>query len=116
MSRLDSLSTAGITANLNDETFLTYLAHQQGAGGANAILRAAKNGVTTSEKTTKNMSSNFNRRDAQRTIGTSTLTPTNFLNYWSIKVGAFKKNPSANIPTSINDQLVRVSQETGVLW
>jgi hypothetical protein len=114
MSRLESLSTSGITANINDDTFIAYLAHQQGAGGANAILQSVKNGTPVSSKINGNMSSNFNRRDAQKTINTSELTPINFLNYWSIRVAAFKKNPSSGIPTNINTQLLQVSQETGI--
>ncbi len=114
MARLDSLSTAGVTANLQDPTFLAYLAHQQGAGGVKIILKAATTNTAVPQNIYKNMSTNFNLRDAQKTIGTSTLTPINFLNYWSIKVGAFKKNPRGNIPDFINNQLIRVSQETGV--
>ncbi len=114
IARLDSVSIDGVTANINDETVLVYLAHQQGIGGLNAILAAAKNNTPVPSKINNNMSKNFNTKDALRTIKTSTLTPTNFLNYWAIKVGAFKKNPSANIPDSINTQLGKVSQETGI--
>jgi|GEM_PF-6199393 len=114
MSRLDSENIQGVTADINDETFLVYLSHQQGAGGAKAILRAAKNNTPVPENITKNMSSNFNRRDAQKTIGTSGLTPINFLNYWSIRVRAFKKDPAKNIPSDINSALSKVSQETGI--
>jgi hypothetical protein len=114
MSRLNSVSTAGITGNINDDAFIGYLAHQQGASGAKAILKAAKNGTQVSEKISINMNGNFNRADAQKTIGTQILTPTNFLNYWAIRVAAFGKNPSANIPVDINTALTQVSQETGV--
>lgn len=114
MTRLDSVSIDGVAADLQDETFLAYLAHQQGAGGASMIIEAARTGKNVPEKIYKNMSSNFNKQDAQRTIGTPNLTPTNFLKYWAIKVGAFKKNPKGNIPDFINNQLVRVSQETRV--
>ena len=38
-------------------------------------------GLLNTDKINKNMSTNFNQRDAQRTINTSILTPINFLNY-----------------------------------
>jgi len=121
-SRLSSFNTSGITTDLKDPTFLGYLSHQQGVAGASAILWAASNDMATvssnnpftSSNVNTNMRSNFNKQDAQKTIGTSTLTPINFLKYWSVKVEAVKRSSKTSIPNNITSELKRVSQETGV--
>jgi hypothetical protein len=83
----------------NDPTFLAYLYHQQGAGGAPTILWAAKKGYSSiptstpfikgdSTQINRNMANNVNKTDMQKIIGTSDITPSNFLKYWGLKVAA----------------------------
>lgn len=123
IGRLDSFNISGIAANLKDPTFLGYISHQQGVAGASAILWSASKGLSSVPSNNpfakgapidRNMSGNFNRSDAQRTIGASTLTPANFLKYWAIKVEAVKRSSKSSIPSSITSELQKVAQETGV--
>lgn len=126
MSNIDSFDVSNITVNpsdYNDPAFLGYLSHQQGVGGASAILWAAKKGYSEvpspnpfvkKANINRNMRSNFNASSAQRTIGTSTLTPANFLKYWATKVAASKKKTSPQIPAVIDNDLIAVATETGV--
>lgn len=127
MSNIDSFDISNITINssdYSDSTFLGYLGHQQGVGGASAILWAAKKGYTSvpannpftkpTVDINKNMKYNFNSGSAQTTIGTSILTPNNFLKYWAVKVAAAKKKTSPQIPPSIDTALGQVASETGV--
>lgn len=123
---LESVSTTGITINpenYSDPTFLAYLSHQQGMGGAAAILWAANrgynavptdNGFVKSDKINRNMLGNFNKADARKVIGTDVLTPVNFVKYWATKVEAFKREGNKNILPKIDIQLQKVATETGV--
>jgi hypothetical protein len=125
INNIDSLDISNIninTSDYSDPSFLGYLAHQQGTAGASAILWAAKNGyseVPASNPFAKgnilrNMRNNFNSSSAQKTIGTSTLTPANFLKYWAIKVAAAKRKTSPQIPSFIDNELQKASTDTGV--
>ncbi len=126
MKNLDSFNTSGITINTAsyaDRTFLGYLAHQQGVAGASAILWSSKKGYKevpsnnpfTKSDINRNMKSNFNVRSAQKTIGTSTLTPDTFLKYWATKVAAVKSSVQGNkykISQNVLDALTKVINET----
>jgi len=125
INNIDSFDTSNITINTSDysdPSFLGYLAHQQGTAGASAILWSAKKGYSevpannpfAKGDINRNMRSNFPSKSAQKTIGTSTLTPANFLKYWAIKVEAAKRKTSPKIPASIDSVLNKVASETGV--
>ncbi|MCC6198946.1 transglycosylase SLT domain-containing protein [Candidatus Nomurabacteria bacterium] len=114
MTNLQTYSTSGITGDINDETTRAYLSHQQGRGGFRSIVQAAQSGGQVSSTIQTNMSHNFNRASAQQTIGTRTLTPATFLQYWSLKIAAVKRTGGTGIPPAINSALQTVSQETGV--
>lgn len=125
MQNLDSYSTSNITINpsdYNDSIFLGYMAHQQGAAGASAILWAAKKGYSevpannpfTKSDINRNMRGNFNANSAQQTIGTSILTPDNFLKYWATKVMAIKNKTTPAIFPAIETELNKVATETGI--
>jgi hypothetical protein len=125
MSNIDSFDTSNITitpSSYGDSAFIGYLGHQQGVAGASAILWSAKKGYTsvptnnpfTKANINRNMQTNFNPTSAQNTIGTSVLTPNNFLKYWATKMEAAKKKTSPQIPSFIDTELNKVSTETGV--
>ena len=127
IENIDSFNSSEINANISDytdSTFVGYMAHQQGVAGAAAIFWSAKKGYAevpsinpfVKGDINKNMRSNFNKKSAQKTIGTTTLTPVNFLKYWSKKVGAVKKSVVGGYKISQNiiDALNKASTETGM--
>ncbi len=119
----DSLPTTTLEpGELGNPAVLQYLAHQQGIGGLNAILWAAKNGYKevpkdnpyTKSNVNKNMSSNFNRSSAQKNIGTTELTPANFLKHWSIQFKKISLDQKNKIEPSIEAVFQKVSSEDSV--
>lgn len=123
---LDDLGGDNIpdTTDYSDDLFIAYLYHQQGEGGAPSILWAAKRGYSNIPSTTpfikgsaskinNNMANNVNKSDMQKLIGTSEITPSNFLKYWRKKVEAAKQS-SMVIPANIANELQLVASETGV--
>ncbi|MFA6251256.1 MAG: pilin [Candidatus Paceibacterota bacterium] len=125
MQNIDSFDTSNITitpSDYSDPTFLGYMGHQQGSAGASAILWSAHKGYTsvpadnpfTKSDINRNMKGNFNTTSAQKTIGTSVLTPDNFLKYWATKVAAVKNETTPVIPSMIESELGKVASETGV--
>jgi hypothetical protein len=122
LKNMDSLDTTNvIPLGYNDDLFLGYLAHQQGAAGASAILWANSKGLAevpkknpfTSSPVNSNMQNNFYTRDAVKVIKTTELTPANFLKYWSLKIAASKARNSPILP-EIEVALKKVAGETGV--
>lgn len=122
LKNMDSLDTTNvIPLNYNDDLFLGYLAHQQGAAGASAILWANNKGLSevpaknpfTKAPVNANMKNNFYSANAIKVIGTSELTPANFLKYWALKTAASRARTNPILP-SIETALKKVSAETGV--
>lgn len=121
---LDRFDTSGISVDINNlsNMHLGYLAHQQGVAGASAIIWAAKNGYATvpvnnpftNADIQRNMTANFPKASAQKTIGTSELTPATFLKYWITKLEAVKRAPATSIPPAITTELTKITSETGV--
>jgi len=117
VKNIDSIDDSNITlppGDYSDESFIAYLAHQQGAGGAAAILWSAKKGKSTVPTTTP-----FTTGDIQKNIGTNcpsgcSKTPAGFVDYWRKKVAAAKAQGSAGIPPEIDDALKKASDDTGV--
>lgn len=117
VKNIDSIDDSNITlppGDYSDESFLAYLAHQQGAGGAAAILWSAKKGKSTVPTTTP-----FTTGDIQKNIGTNcpsgcSKTPAGFVDYWRKKVAAAKGQGSAGIPPEIDDALKKASDDKGV--
>lgn len=112
------------SSDYSDLTFIAYLYHQQGPGGAPSILWAAKKGYSTIPSTTpfikgnaaqvnKNMANNLPKADMQKVLGTSDVTPTNFLKYWRIKVGAAQQSTKP-IPQNVLQAVTQASTDTGV--
>lgn len=107
----------------SDPTFVAYLYHQQGPGGAPSILWAAQKGYSTVPSSTpfisgdatqvnKNMANNVNLSDMQKLIGTSTVTPANFLKYWGMKVQA-AKDSTATIDPAVSTAISKAATDTG---
>jgi hypothetical protein len=116
VKNVDSIDDSNITlppGDYSDESFLAYLAHQQGAGGAAAILWSAKKGKSTVPTPTP-----FTTGDIQKNIGTNcpsgcSKTPAGFVDYWRKKVAASKALGSTNIPPEIDDALKKASDDRG---
>ncbi|OGJ11706.1 hypothetical protein A2467_03025 [Candidatus Nomurabacteria bacterium RIFOXYC2_FULL_36_8] len=122
IQNISSLDTKNVTAlSFSDPLFKGYLAHQQGPAGAAAIIWATSKGLNevpsdnpfTNSPVNTNMKSNFPATDATKVIGTSVLTPANFLRYWSLKTAAAKAKTGPIFP-AIEAALKKVSSETGV--
>lgn len=124
------LDTTGIViteASYNDPTFLAYLAHQQGPGGAPAILWSVKNKLasvpsnnpyakfTTGKKgdINLNMAGNAPIADVRKVTGQSTLTPAVFIQYWAKKVEAAKKQTTP-IPEANKTGIKFASEKSGL--
>ncbi len=117
-SYVDSIDTSEITSHpvdYDDETFLTYLGHQQGAAGAASILWAYHRGYSSIPNTTPFLSnaSITNMRMQKNYFGSGTATPQAFLDYWWKKTEANKKKTDA-IPEEINNVLKKVAADTNV--
>ncbi len=116
VASITGLDTTGIViteASYSDPAFLAYLAHQQGPGGAPAILWAAKKGYNnvpqnnpyTNANINKNMAGNAPIADVKKVTGQSTLTPAVFIKYWATKIEAAKRSTGsipANVQTGLN--------------
>jgi hypothetical protein len=88
--------------------FLAYLTHQQGAGGASAILRAAQQGKSLSslpENIQKNMRNNY--------LGPQPMTPQSFLEDWYKRFEA-KKQQVNSIPDYIGKAIDQAAAEVGI--
>lgn len=111
LSFFDARNVTGL--NYGDDLFLGYMAHQQGAGGIKTIITAAQNGTNVPDNIMTNMSNNFPTKDAEDTLGTSELTPSNFLQYWSKKLAAARQS-TVTVYGEIDTALTQASQDTGV--
>ncbi len=120
------LDTTGIVIteeSYKDPTFLAYLAHQQGPGGAPAILWAAKKGYSSvpldnpyvADRTdiNKNMRGNAPLADVKKITGQSIITPSVFIKYWATKVEAAKRSKGV-IPAPVQTGLGYASRESGL--
>jgi hypothetical protein len=115
---IDSIDTSEITSHsdgYDDETFLTYLGHQQGAAGAASILWAYHRGYSSIPNSTPFLSnaSVTNMRMQKNYFGSGTATPQAFLDYWWKKTEANKKK-TGSIPEEINTVLKKVAADTNV--
>ena len=114
VKNIESIDDSGITlppGDYSDESFLTYLAHQQGSGGAAAILWSAKQGKSAVPNSTP-----FTKGDIQKNIGTNcppgcSKTPAGFADYWRKKVAAAKAKGATGIPQEIDDAIKKASTE-----
>lgn len=108
-------------SELNDPVFLTYLAHQQGLGGAETILWAVRNNYTSipnsspfaknSSVINDNMKNNVGK-DFTSVTGSSSVTPLSFASYWARKIQGFKQT-TATIPIDIITAVKQATTDTG---
>lgn len=95
---------------------LTYLSHQQGVAGINAIIAAAKQGKESVGKVGKesidyNMKNNVGG-DFYKKYGNK-VTPATFLDYWADKFNR-KQEQVAQMSTPYDNMFAEVGEQTGV--
>jgi hypothetical protein len=124
IENLESVDISQITVSstdINDPAFLMYLGHQQGEGGAPAIIWAANNGYTsvpsnnpfTNADINRNMRNNVSITEYQRITGQSEVTPVGFIRYWARKIKAYKSK-TGSIPSEYASAIEEASVMTGV--
>lgn len=126
ISNTTGINVGGITlspSDINNQTFLTYFAHNQGPAGAASILWAANKGYSEIPKQTpfmsnasiinSNMKKNVVMSEFPSVTGSSVITPKTFTIYWQKKIKALEQK-NITLSSTIQTALTQASTDTGV--